>query len=393
MLTAMLNCNTDALIKSFQFIPENGKLAFLIAVENDTQDCLVARGRVTVMNWIGDGDMQDPVTIESELAKIAELERLVETKVIDSVEQSGGRVIFTFGDGSTFETDDLTGPPGPPSPSDDEVIEFPSLSAFPATGEAGKIYIALDTNYAYRWGTSVYVQIGGGSAQVPIAPSTADSASGKPADAKATGDALAGKQATISDLATIRSGATAGASAYQKPVDGIPATDMATSVQTSLGKADTALQTAPVQSVNGKTGSVKLTGADIKASQDSTDTIFDVLVSLALNQRYAAGETITASGQLADRTGNRVVPLADNTADIVLTFPGAETNYLRDFEILVTNTVGNTGNITFTPPTGATVYGDGFSHSPASGETWLYVVSEAAANVFWCKSEKMEVAQ
>ncbi len=123
VLTATLNCNTDALIKSFRFIPENGKMTFLVAVENDTQNCLVARGRVTVMNWIGDGDMQDPVTIESELAEIAELKRLVETKVIDSVEQSGGRIIFTFGDGSTWESDDLTGPSGPAGVSMSDIRE------------------------------------------------------------------------------------------------------------------------------------------------------------------------------------------------------------------------------------------------------------------------------
>ena len=50
------------------------------------------------------------------------------------------------------------------------------------------------------------------------------------------------KQNTIQDLSIIRSGANAGATAYQKPVNGIPKTDLANDVQTSLGKADTALQ-------------------------------------------------------------------------------------------------------------------------------------------------------
>ena len=53
---------------------------------------------------------------------------------------------------------------------------------------------------------------------------------------------LAGKQDTIADLSTIRSGASAGATAYQKPGTGIPSTDMASGVQTSLGKADSAYQ-------------------------------------------------------------------------------------------------------------------------------------------------------
>ena len=55
-------------------------------------------------------------------------------------------------------------------------------------------------------------------------------------------DELDGKQDVIGDLATIRSGAAAGATAYQKPATGIPSTDMSAAVQTSLGKADTALQ-------------------------------------------------------------------------------------------------------------------------------------------------------
>ncbi|MDG3582056.1 tail fiber domain-containing protein [Galbibacter pacificus] len=44
----------------------------------------------------------------------------------------------------------------------DDVLEYSSLSAFPAVGETGKIYIAKDTNFTYRWGGSSYVQVGGG---------------------------------------------------------------------------------------------------------------------------------------------------------------------------------------------------------------------------------------
>lgn len=41
----------------------------------------------------------------------------------------------------------------------DDVLEYASMTAFPATGEAGKIYVALDTNLTYRWGGSAYVEI------------------------------------------------------------------------------------------------------------------------------------------------------------------------------------------------------------------------------------------
>lgn len=50
------------------------------------------------------------------------------------------------------------------------------------------------------------------------------------------------KQDTISDLATIRSGAAAGATAYQLPSTGIPDTDLSSDVQASLAKADSAMQ-------------------------------------------------------------------------------------------------------------------------------------------------------
>ena len=54
--------------------------------------------------------------------------------------------------------------------------------------------------------------------------------------------------------------------AYVKPSGGIPKTDLASAVQTSLGKADTALQTAPVTSVNGATGAVVISNATTSAA-------------------------------------------------------------------------------------------------------------------------------
>lgn len=41
----------------------------------------------------------------------------------------------------------------------DDVLEYASKTAFPTTGETGKIYVATDTNLTYRWGGSAYVEI------------------------------------------------------------------------------------------------------------------------------------------------------------------------------------------------------------------------------------------
>ena len=45
----------------------------------------------------------------------------------------------------------------------DDVLEYTNLAAFPTTGEAGKIYVALDTNKTYRWSGTVYVYITSGA--------------------------------------------------------------------------------------------------------------------------------------------------------------------------------------------------------------------------------------
>lgn len=45
----------------------------------------------------------------------------------------------------------------------DDVLEYANFTAFPLTGEASKIYVALDTNKTYRWSGSAYVYITSGA--------------------------------------------------------------------------------------------------------------------------------------------------------------------------------------------------------------------------------------
>lgn len=49
-----------------------------------------------------------------------------------------------------------------------DVLEFADLASFPLTGETGKIYVALDTNFTYRWSGSAYVKISGGGSNKQI---------------------------------------------------------------------------------------------------------------------------------------------------------------------------------------------------------------------------------
>lgn len=85
---------------------------------------------------------------------------------------------------------------------------------------------------------------------------------------------ISGKQ----DKATLEAdvaakGFTKNTGTYSKPASGIPKTDLSDSVQASLEKADTALQTAPVTSVNGKTGAVSLGAGDVGAISSAAGSV------------------------------------------------------------------------------------------------------------------------
>jgi predicted heme/steroid binding protein len=41
----------------------------------------------------------------------------------------------------------------------DDVLEYTNLAGFPATGETGKIYVALDNNKIYRWSGTTYIEV------------------------------------------------------------------------------------------------------------------------------------------------------------------------------------------------------------------------------------------
>lgn len=79
----------------------------------------------------------------------------------DYAKAQGDRVLSEKGQpGGVAELDDTGHVPVSQLPSYvDDVQEYASRSAFPATGEAGKIYVATDTNLTYRWSGSGYVEI------------------------------------------------------------------------------------------------------------------------------------------------------------------------------------------------------------------------------------------
>lgn len=152
--------------------------------------------------------------------------------------------------------------------------------------------------------------------------------------------ALASKQPVINDLTTIRSGAAAGATAYQKPSGGIPASDMASAVQTSLGKADSAYQkpsggipasdmASAVQTSLGKADaaapqSTTYTKTEVDAllqnvdidvdsalSTTSENPVQNKVVTSALNTKQDSSQLATINGSRIDQGGNVTIVAAE----------------------------------------------------------------------------------
>lgn len=89
---------------------------------------------------------------------------------------------------------------------------------------------------------------------------------------------------------------------YTKPSSGIPASDLSSAVQTSLGKADTALQSAPVTSVNGQTGAVTIDAQDVGAyvkpvtGIPASDMASGVIPNVPVQDVQVAGTSVLSNG-------------------------------------------------------------------------------------------------
>lgn len=69
----------------------------------------------------------------------------------------------------------------------DDVVEYSSKTAFPTTGETGKIYVAKDTNIVYRWSGSTYVEI---SSSLALGETSSTAYAGDKGKANATNIAI-----------------------------------------------------------------------------------------------------------------------------------------------------------------------------------------------------------
>ena len=175
----------------------------------------------------------------------------------------------------------------------DDVLEYSAKSSFPSPGEGGKIYVDTSTNLTYRWSGSAYVEI---SKSLALGETSSTAYAGDKGATLATNLSSHTGNTTVHITSNER---TSWNGKYAKPSSGIPKTDLASAVQTSLGKADTALQVH--QDISGKEDkSNKVTSW----SATTTDTHYpsEKLVKTTLDNhthKYAGSSTAGGSANSA----------------------------------------------------------------------------------------------
>ena len=86
----------------------------------------------------------------------------------------------------------------------DDVLEYASLAAFPATGQASVIYVAQDSNKTYRWSGSAYVEISPSPGSTDAVPEGASNLYFTAARAQAAVTSVTGNAGTATKLQTAR---------------------------------------------------------------------------------------------------------------------------------------------------------------------------------------------
>jgi hypothetical protein len=179
----------------------------------------------------------------------------------------------------------------------DDVLEFANLAAFPATGETGKIYIALDTNREYRWSGSTYIQL-------VASPGTTDNVPEGTTNlyftaVRVLGTALAGFASSVGAVTAADTILTALGKLQGTKVDKVTGKqlsteDYTTTEKTKLAGVQTGAQVNAVTSVATRTGDVVLAKADVGLG--NVDNTSDVNKPVSTAQQTAINTKVGLTG-------------------------------------------------------------------------------------------------
>lgn len=278
------------------------------------------------------GALSDQTTIPTKTSELTNDSGFITSAPVTSVNSKTGAVVLSAADvgaytkpsGGIPKTDLTAAVQASLDKADTALQSAPVTSVNTKTGavtlnasDVGALpstYTAPVTSVDGKTGAVQIMPTGGTTGQVLT--KTASGTAWQTPQAGGAVDSVNGQTGTVvldaSDVGALPDTTTAAdLGAYVKPSGGIPKTDLASAVQTSLGKADTALQTAPVTSVNGQTGAVtglaeewtvqNMTASDTSVTlQTGKFYVFPTMASLAV--------TVTATGMYAFRFTSGATP-------------------------------------------------------------------------------------
>lgn len=193
-----------------------------------------------------------------------------------------------------------------------DVLEYDAVSAFPATGEDGKIYVAKDTNLTYRWSGTQYVEISKSLALGETAETAYPGDKGKAAAEKADAAYTVASQA-MHDTAVHSENKENPHAVTAAQVGALPLTGGTLTGDLAVGEEHTASRKLTVAADNGANG-ITLQGGVAGTGS-----------SVTIGGSDGIGGTLTVSGG-AVGGGKITVKAADqgnSSGSIEVTGPGA----------------------------------------------------------------------
>lgn len=205
----------------------------------------------------------------------------------------------------------------------DDVLEYSAKASFPATGEAGKIYVDTSTNLTWRWSGSTYVQIASSLALGETSSTAYRGDRGASAYAHAVTNKGSAFSSGLYKITTNSEGHVTAATAVVKDDItglGIPASDTNTHYTTHL-----------------------VTGASASATANAAATNGNVYLNVLDDSTVRNAHNIVGTGSVtveSDANGKITINGTDNNTDTKVTQTIASDN--SNYRVLFSATADNT---------------------------------------------------
>jgi hypothetical protein len=247
----------------------------------------------------------------------------------------------------------------------DDVLEFASLASFPATGETGKIYVAIDTNKTYRWSGTAYIYITSGAV---------DSVAGKTGVVTLVkADVGLSNVDNTSDLNKPISSATQTALNLKANLSSPSLTGTPTAPTAPVGTNSTQIATTEfVQSQIGaiSSGVTSVSGtAPITVGGTSANPVIDINnATTTTDGAMSAADKLKLDGIEAGAEVNTVTSVAGKTGDVTLVKADVSLGSVQNYGIATeAENIAGTTDIKYTTPGGIRDFVEGGTYTIDGG--------------------------